>query len=72
MVPVGLIAGRHSMPFSSPLGVGLVLTNNGYINRNLIFSSPSGDGLVHFHTGQVLKRMKSIFVPAWGWVGSYQ
>ena len=55
--------------FSSPSGDGLVLTNNGYINRNLIFSSPSGGGLVLFSVCTKTSRC-IIFVPAWGWVGS--
>ena len=37
---------KRNGKFSSPSGDGLVLTNNGYINRNIIFSSPSGDALV--------------------------
>ena len=42
----GLMFSEVQQLFSSPSGDGLVLTNNGYINRNIIFSSPLGDGLV--------------------------
>ena len=109
----GLMFSEVQQLFSSPLGDGLVLTNNGYINRNIIFSSPSGDGLVsdrrtkesidwlfsspggvglfHFtrtillssicfrprlgmgwfmRKEKLITRTITIFVPAWGWVGS--
>ena len=63
--------GPYAYIFSSPLGDGLVLTNNGYINRNIIFSSPSGDGLVRRYLKNKV-RISPVFVPEWGWVGSLQ
>ena len=65
----GLMFSEVQQLFSSPLGDGLVLTNNGYINRNIIFSSPSGDGLVPEAPADD-DAAEIIFVPEWGWVGS--
>ena len=56
--------------FSSPLGDGLVLRECMMIAADSAFSSPSGDGLVQ-ETEFLITRSKKIFVPAWGWVGSW-
>ena len=61
---VGLIAGRHEMPFSSPSGDGLVHEK---IIVGLIasrFSSPSGDGLVR--SGVTAYVVKTGFRPRVG------
>ena len=59
--------------FSSPLGDGLVQRKIIMANtnlRNFGFSSPLGDGLVLVcYVSYVI--LWKIFVPAWGWVGSY-
>ena len=56
--------------FSSPSGDGLVLTNNGYINRNLIIFVPAWGWVGSVHARTLRIGLQRIFVPAWGWVGS--
>ena len=57
--------------FSSPLGVGLVPFEIDVMQTWFLFSSPLGDGLV-LHRVDSKAKIGVIFVPEWGWVGSYQ